>query len=170
MSIAKYIMVTGMNSNLIVKATHKKLIGLKKTVAVAESCTGGLVSALLTSFSGSSAYFILGITAYSNQSKSGLLKLPLKLLRKKGAVSKETACGLACSVRALARSDFGIGITGIAGPAGGTKTKPVGTVFISVSGKKLTLCKKFLFPGNRTSIRKQAALAALKMLNSFLNP
>ncbi|HLD82358.1 MAG TPA: nicotinamide-nucleotide amidohydrolase family protein, partial [Candidatus Omnitrophota bacterium] len=104
----------------IIGQIHHLLIRNRKNIAVAESCTGGLLSNLLTQTPGSSQYVILGIVAYSNQSKQGLLKIPTSLIAKKGAVSKEVALKMAESVRTLAKTDFGIAVTGIAGPTGGT--------------------------------------------------
>ena len=153
----------------VINQIHKLLVKNKKTVAVAESCTGGLLSSLFTKNSGSSQYFILGIVAYSNTAKETILKIPPKLITNKGAVSKEVSEGLAKSVRKLAGTNFGIGITGIAGPGGGSKEKPVGTVFIAINSKNKKLCKKFIFTGNRLTVRKEAALKALELLNRLID-
>ena len=144
----------------IVNQIHKTLIKNKKTIAVAESCTGGLLSNLLTQISGSSKYFILGIVAYSNRVKEYILKISSQLIAKKGAVSQELAKRMAVSVKELAKTDFGIAITGIAGPTGAISQKPVGTVFIAIDGEDRKICKKFHFTGNRTNVRKKAALKA----------
>lgn len=152
----------------IISHINKLLIKKHKTVSVAESCTGGLISSLLTRDSGSSSYFILGLVTYSNQAKNKLLKIPLPLILKKGAVSKEIAIKMARSARGIARADLGLGITGIAGPTGATREKPVGTVFIAASTPQTTVCKKFVFKGNREQIRKQAALKSLEMLCGLL--
>jgi PncC family amidohydrolase len=152
----------------IVKQIHLSLLKKQKTIAVAESCTGGLVSKLLTELSESSKYFLLGVTSYSNQAKMDILRVPARLLHKYGAVSAAVAQKMAQGVRKLAKTDFGIGITGIAGPAGGTPTKPVGTVFIAVAGKNKTAYKKSRFRGSRTNIRKKSALEALRLLKNFL--
>lgn len=149
-------------------STHNLLISGKKTVAVAESCTGGLLSEILTRISGSSRYFILGIVAYSNTSKQSILKIAPPLIAKKGAVSKEVAEKMAESIRRLSGADFGIGITGITGPGGKKPGKPVGTVFISLEEKKRKLCKKFHFTGNRACIRKKTAQKALEILAGML--
>lgn len=148
----------------IVSKIHLTLIKKGKTVAVAESCTGGLLSNLLTRISGSSKYFILGIVAYSNKTKENILKIPSQLIAKKGAVSREAAKIMAQAVRKLAKTDFGIGITGIAGPSGATAKKPVGTVFIAIDSKNKKICQRFLFKGNRDTIRKKAALKAVALL------
>jgi nicotinamide-nucleotide amidase len=148
----------------VINQAHNYLIKYKKTIAVAESCTGGLISYLLTQLPGSSQYFHMGVVAYSNKAKIDILKIPAKLILKKGAVSKEIASKLASSVRKLANTDLGIGITGIAGPTAGTPKKPVGTVFIAIDNKKREICKKFLFHGSRITIRKKSALKTLELL------
>lgn len=157
--------------SLVIK-THKLLLKNTLTVAVAESCTAGLLSYLLTRQAGSSRSFLLGITAYSNAAKVKLLSIPPSLLSKHGAVSSVVASAMAESVRRIGRADYGVGITGIAGPAGGTKAKPIGTVFIAVATKEKTLCKRFLFRGSRFSVRKQAAFKALELLYAdiYRNP
>ena len=147
---------------------HKTLIKRKRTVSVAESCTGGLVCAALTSISGSSGYFSLGIITYSNQAKHGLLGIPLTLINNKGAVSAEVALKMAEAVRKLAKTDYGISITGIAGPTGGSPWKPVGTVFIAVCDKKRLICRGFRLKGSRASIRKQSVTMALRLFKNFL--
>jgi nicotinamide-nucleotide amidase len=143
---------------------HNLLIKTGKTVAVAESCTGGLLSMMLTSRSGSSSYFTLGIVTYSNRSKSQLLVISPHLLLKSGAVSDIVCRKMASSVKNLAKTDFGIGITGIAGPSGAVAGKPVGTVFIAVSTARRTVCRRFLFKGSRSTIRAISCQAALAMV------
>jgi PncC family amidohydrolase len=147
---------------------HKLLIKNKKTVSVAESCTGGSLSSLLTSLPGSSSYFILGAVVYSNRMKNKILKISSRLIREKGAVSTEVARNMAMSVRKLARTDFGIGVTGIAGPMGGIPQKPIGTVFIAISASSETICKKFHFTGSRIAVRRKSSLKALELLRKFL--
>lgn len=148
----------------LVSKIHSLLIKNKETIAVAESCTGGLLSTLLTQISGSSQYFILGVVAYNNRIKEDILKIHTQLIVKKGAVSCEVAKRMAQTVRKLAKADLGIGITGIAGPSGGTPKKPVGTVFIAIDSKDKKICKKFNFTGNRIAVRKKASLKALELL------
>ena len=149
-------------------ASHKLLTKKQKTIAVAESCTGGGLSNLLTQLPGSSHFFILGVVAYSNKMKQSILNIPTYLLLKKGAVSQPVAEKMANAVKKIAKADFGIGITGIAGPQGASPKKPKGTVFIAVTGKNKKICKEFHFKGNRNSIRKQSAQSALKLLNKIL--
>ena len=152
----------------IVSVTHTLLIKKKKTVAVAESCTGGLLSMLLTQNSGSSQYFIFGAVAYSNKIKERILNIPTQLLLKKGAVTKETASLMALSAKRMAKTDFGVGITGIAGPTGGAPQKPVGTVFISVCSNHKVISQRYQFSGSRSAIRKKAALQALELLRNMV--
>lgn len=146
---------------------NRLLIKKEKIIAVAESCTGGELSDLLTQISGSSQYFILGVIAYSNKAKETILKIPHSVILKKGAVSREVAKMMARSIRKLAKADFGIGITGIAGPAGATPHKPKGTVFIAIDSRTEKTCKKFRFTGDRLTVRRMAALKALKLLERF---
>jgi len=139
-----------------------------KSIAVAESCTGGLLSKVLTDTPGSSQYFKLGIVAYSNQAKRKLLSVSPKILRKYGAVSAQTAAQMATAVRKIAGVDIGLGITGIAGPSGGSKNKPVGTVFLALDTKKNGICLKYSFKGKREIIRKNAANLALNLIWEYL--
>lgn len=150
-----------------VKQIHKFLIKNKKSVAVAESCTGGLLCVFLTHSAGSSRYFKLGVITYSNQTKQRILNIPAKMIKQKGSVSGDVARYMAQAVRRLAKTDFGIGITGIAGPTGGSPQKPVGTVFIAVSGKDKTISQEFHFTGNRSRIRNASALKPLELLKTF---
>ena len=144
------------------------LIDKKKTITIAESCTGGLVSHKLTNISGSSQFLKLGLTTYCNESKRKLLKVPPSTLKKYGAVSSEVAMTMAQGARKLFDTDFGIGITGIAGPTGGSKSKPVGLTFIAVDSRLETLCLQYQFKGSRSQIKNSAAKASLTLLNEFL--
>ncbi|HQP10803.1 MAG TPA: CinA family protein [Candidatus Omnitrophota bacterium] len=146
----------------------QSLIACKKTLSIAESCTGGLISYRLTDIPGSSAFLKLGLVVYSNQAKTALLGVPAKDIRRHGVVSEKIALAMARQVRRLLKTDFGISVTGIAGPAGGTKTKPVGLVYMAVSTDTKTLCLKCRFKGSRRSVRQQAASQALKLLLEFL--
>jgi nicotinamide-nucleotide amidase len=147
---------------------HKRLLIKKKTIATAESCTGGMLANLLTKHPASSLFFKLGTVVYSNQAKIDLLAIPPSLINNKGAVSRDVAIRMSKAIRILARTDIGIGITGIAGPAGGTKNKPVGTVFIAVNTKKKRICRRFHFKGSRAHIRSAACQSALEMLKQSL--
>ena len=140
-----------------------------KTLAVAESCTGGLLTHRLTNISGSSQFLEAAVIAYSDQAKQRLLNIPSRMLRQYGAVSKHTAAAMARSVRKIHKTDFGIGITGIAGPTGATKTKPVGLVYIALSVPAETLCLQCRFKGNRIIIKQKAAAQALRLLKKYLS-
>src|SRR5205807_8270192 len=138
------------------------------TLAVAESCTGGLIAQRLTNVSGSSKYFIEGVVTYSNESKTRLLGVDKELIREFGAVSQQVARDMARGVRHRANTDFGLAVTGIAGPDGGTKEKPVGLVYIALADDAHTDHKHFMLPGDRELIRWRASQAALDMLRRRL--
>lgn len=144
------------------------LISKNLTVAVAESCTGGLLAHTLTNVPGSSRAFLLGVVAYADSAKMKVLGVPARTLHEHGAVSKETALEMAIRVRHTAGSHIGIGVTGIAGPGGAIPLKPVGTVFIAVSVGHRAYFKKFQFKGPRLSIKNQAKDAALRLLKECL--
>ena len=135
-----------------------------KTVSTAESCTGGWLAKRLTDVSGSSSVFLGGVVAYTNEVKERILGVPLELLQAHGAVSRPVAEAMAQGVRLLLQSDLGIGITGIAGPSGGTEEKPVGTVHIAVADSSGALHRAFLFAGGREEVRWHSSQAALEML------
>ena len=136
----------------------------KMTIAVAESCTDGLISSRITDINGSSDYFIMGIVIYSNKMKESILKVSPKLTRKHGAVSKQVALEMAKGVRLLAATDIGIGVTGIAGPTGGTKSKPVGLVYIALITDKKQIVKEFQFKGTREEIKFKASQTTMDMI------
>jgi nicotinamide-nucleotide amidase len=138
------------------------------TVSVAESCTGGLVSQRLTSIPGSSNYFNCGYIVYSNRAKVEMLRIPRVLLKEKGAVSQAVAAAMAEAARAGGATDLGLAVTGIAGPGGGTKDKPVGLVFWALADKKQSLCRSAIFGGDREAIRHRASQAVLDMLRRHL--
>ena len=134
------------------------------TIATAESCTGGLIAHSLTNVSGSSDYFDRGVVSYSNASKIELLDVPDDLIRKYGAVSEQVAEAMANGVRKKSKVDVGLATTGIAGPTGGTKDKPVGLVYIAIAKSDSTVVRKFLFSGNRLENKESTCNAALNML------
>ena len=142
----------------------KKFIQKGRTLALAESCTGGLIGDHLTNVPGASAFFHLGIIAYDNAAKTKILGVSPALIKKYGAVSAPVARAMAEGARKMLNTDLALSVTGIAGPAGATKDKPVGLVFIALSSKSRTTAHQFLFKGSRTDIKKQAAQTALKML------
>ncbi len=138
------------------------------TLSLAESCSGGLLSHRITSIPGSSNYYLGGVVSYSNEVKCNLLGVPEKLIREKGAVSEEVAKEMAKGARMVGRAHLGIGITGIAGPSGGTSDKPVGLVYIALSSEKKELCQRFIFSGKREIIKWKASQSALDMLRRYL--
>ncbi len=140
----------------------------KKTLAIAESCTGGLLSNLITNIAGSSTYFLGGVVAYSNQSKMDMLKIPEQIIQDEGATSRNCALAMAKNIRGTLRADLGFSITGIAGPGGGSGNKPVGTVFIAVTDGEKNVCKLFKFEGARLEIKQKASQAALRMVKELL--
>jgi nicotinamide-nucleotide amidase len=140
------------------------LIMKQQTLAVAESCTGGLLSERLTNVPGSSNFFLGGVVCYSNQLKTKLAGVPPGLIEDHGAVSGLVAQALGEGVRRRAGASIGIGITGIAGPGGGTTEKPVGLVFIALADGRGTVIRKFKFPGDRERVRFWAAQMALEMI------
>jgi len=140
----------------------------QKTVAAAESCTGGYLGHRLTNVPGSSDYFLLSIVAYQNDQKSRLLRVPQDLLDKYGAVSSEVACAMAVGIRESSSADYGLAITGIAGPGGSTADKPVGLVYTALAGKNHTEVKRNLFLGDRKIIKFQSSQKALDMLRRYL--
>jgi nicotinamide-nucleotide amidase len=137
------------------------------TVAVAESCTAGLVAERLTRLGGSSTYFLGGVVCYSNELKSSLVDVPPELIEVKGAVSAEVAVALAQGIRRRAGATLGVGITGIAGPGGGSAEKPVGLVHIALSNGAATKERRFHFPGDRERVRWQASQLALDMIRRY---
>lgn len=138
------------------------------TISLAESCTGGLVSHRLTNVPGISKCYLCGVISYSNQAKSDILKVPDELVRKKGAVSAEVAREMARGVRAISGADISLGITGIAGPTGGTAQKPVGLVYIALSTRAGEICEKNLFSGDRQTIKWKTSQKAFDLLRGYL--
>ena len=136
----------------------------KRTFAVAESCTGGLVSSRITDVAGSSRYFKGGVVAYSNGVKISLLGVPAGTIKKYGAVSAQTAGAMACGVKKLLGADAAAAITGIAGPGGAVPGKPVGLAFLAFSDKKLTRTRKVIFKGNRETVKARFSQALLEFV------
>ena len=147
--------------NSIVKKLNKKRL----KISFAESCTGGLLSSSITSISGSSKVFTLGFVTYSNLSKINILKVPKKILIKHGAVSYETCSSMVKNINKISKTNISLSITGVAGPKGGTKQKPIGLVYIGVKKGNKILVKKFLFKSKkRNLIQKATVNQALKMI------
>jgi nicotinamide-nucleotide amidase len=138
------------------------------TIAVAESCTGGLIADRLTNIPGSSAFFERGIVCYSNAAKTSLLGVPEEVIREHGAVSAETARLMAEGVRRIAATDLGLSVTGIAGPSGGSEEKPVGTVHIALSDGETTFCRQHALRWDRRRNKTGASQAALLLLQRYL--
>ena len=134
------------------------------SLATAESCTGGLLAGRITEVPGSSEYFLEGVVTYSNEAKMRVLGVPAEMLEEHGAVSEPVACAMAAGVRKLAGSTFGIGVTGIAGPSGGTEEKPVGLVYIALADEDTVEARKLIFPGDRQFIRTLTVNSALDLL------
>jgi nicotinamide-nucleotide amidase len=152
-------------SQKVVKILKKK----KLKVSFAESCTGGLLSAAITSISGSSKVFTMGLVTYSNQSKINLLKIQKNIIKKHGAVSYETCLTMVKNLNKISKTNISVSITGIAGPKGGAKKKPVGLVFIGIKKGNKTLVKKHLFKNKkRTLIQRAAVIEALNLILNFL--
>tara|TARA_B000000460_G_scaffold41048_1_gene25291 strand:- start:103 stop:576 length:474 start_codon:yes stop_codon:yes gene_type:complete len=151
-------------SQKIVNVLRKKAL----KISFAESCTGGLLSSSITSISGSSKVFTIGLVTYSNQSKISLLKVPKKIISKHGAVSYETCLSMVKNLNKISKTNISVSITGIAGPKGGTKKKPVGLVFIGIKKGNKTLVKKYLFKNKkRSSIQRVTVNKALNLILSF---
>jgi nicotinamide-nucleotide amidase len=157
-------LIFGIDDQTLPEVVGRWLARNHKTVTVAESCTGGLLTKLITDIPGASEYFTRGWITYSNKAKTELLGVPKKLIENHGAVSEQVASAMAIAARQKAKSDFAVAITGIAGPAGGSKQKPVGLVYISVCDGDDCQTKKCLFSYTRDLIRTRAALTALNML------
>ena len=151
-------------SNKVIKLLTKK----KLKISFVESCTGGLLSSSVTSISGSSKVFTIGLISYSNQSKIKILKVPKKLILKYGAVSYETCLSMVKNLNKISKTNISVSITGVAGPNGGTKQKPVGLVFIGIKKGNKILVKKYLFKNKkRISIQKSTVYKALNLILSF---
>jgi len=157
-------LIYGVGDQSLVEVVGEKLIRQGKTIAVAESCTGGLLAKLLTDNPGSSKYFTYGWITYSNDAKISELGLPADMIQEYGAVSEQVARAMAIGARKKAGTDYAIGITGIAGPAGGTEQKPVGLVYIGVDSENGCDTRRCLFFGNRRFIRLRAAQTVLNIL------
>ena len=144
------------------------LTAQRRTLATAESCTGGLVAHRITNVPGSSAYFLGGFVTYANAAKEALLGVQHETLVAHGAVSQETAQEMARGARQQLGADLAVSVTGIAGPGGGTPEKPVGLVYIALSAPDAELCQRHLWTGGRLSNKEQSAEAALRMILAYL--
>jgi nicotinamide-nucleotide amidase len=161
--------ICGFDAESIEEVLAKTLSNKSYTISVAESCTGGNISHLITCITGSSNYFKGSVIAYSNEIKEELLGVNNSILRTYGAVSKQTVEAMAIGVRQLLKTDYSIATTGIAGPTGGTNEKPVGTTWIAVSNSAGVVSKKFIFSDDRNRNIQRASLTAINMLLKLIN-
>lgn len=144
------------------------LTAFNLTVGTAESCTGGMLSSALTALPGSSQYYLGSIISYHNKIKAGILGVPEGLLKEYGAVSEQVGRSMAERARKLMGSDIGVGITGIAGPGGGSCEKPVGLVYIALNARETSWCQRYYFSGDRENVRQQTVVAAQLLLLKYL--
>jgi len=155
--------------NFLSEKVVKKLIEKKTTISVCESCTGGLLSSAITSVSGSSKVFSLGLVTYSNQSKIKVLKVPKNIIRKYGSVSEPVCLAMLKNLNKISKTNISVSITGIAGPSGGTKIKPVGLVYVGIKKGNRVEVKKYLFKNKgRSYIQRAAVNKSLGLILSFL--
>ena len=160
--------IVARDSGTLEETIGKLLNDRELTIAVAESCTGGLICHRITQAAGSSDYFERGIVVYSNESKIEQLHIPPEIIEAHGAVSAETAAAMADGIRLVSRTGLGLATTGIAGPTGGTPEKPVGTVFIALADAEEALVERFQFSGTRAQIKTLTAQTALDRVRRFL--
>ena len=154
---------------MTIQLLHKKLIKNKLTISVAESCTGGLLAHNLTKLANSSKYFQMGLTTYSNQAKINILKVNKNIIKKFGAVSKECCKSMVQNLSKISKSKINISITGIAGPGGASKNKPIGLVYIGVKMGKTILIKENKFKSiNRNSIQKLTVREVIKIISNLI--
>ena len=152
-----------------IQSLHKKLIKKKLTISVAESCTGGLLGHNLTKLANSSKYFQMGLTTYSNLSKIKILKVNKNIISKYGSVSYECCKTMVRNLSKISKSKINVSITGIAGPGGGSKEKPVGLVYIGIKKGKILLIKKNKFKSkNRNSIQKSTVRNVIRTINNII--
>jgi nicotinamide-nucleotide amidase len=153
-----------LNKRIITLLKRKKL-----KIAIAESCTGGMLSSSLTSISGASKVFLIGLVTYSNQAKMKILKVPKKIIQKHGAVSVQCCLSMVNNLSKISKSKFCISVTGIAGPKGGSKQKPVGLVYIGIKKDKIVKINRYVFKNRgRNFIQKATVNKALKLIHNFL--
>ena len=154
---------------MIIELLHKKIIKKKLTISIAESCTGGLLTHNLTKLANSSKYFEMGFITYSNEAKIKILKVNKEIIHRYGAVSIECCKAMVQNLAKISKSKINISITGIAGPGGGSKDKPVGLVYIGIKKKDKIIIKENRFKSkNRYSIQKAAVKTSLKMISKII--
>ena len=148
---------------------HKKLLKTKTTISLAESCTGGLLSSKLTTLSGSSKYFKMGLITYSNNAKINILNVNKKVIKRYGAVSKECCKSMVENLSKLSKSKINVSITGVAGPKGGTKNKPIGLVFIGIKkGNKIFIIKNLFGKKKRSIIQNNTVEKCINLLMKII--
>ena len=157
-----------MSTEPLEKVVGRLLTEQKLTIALAESCTGGLIAHRLTNVPGSSAYLIGGVVSYANEAKERMLGVSHQTLQEHGAVSEETVREMARGIRRLLQTDVVLAVTGIAGPSGGTPEKPVGLTYIALAAEDLERCERYLWKGERWANKELSAEAALAMLRDYL--
>lgn len=160
--------IFGSDEEVLEEVVGKLLLEAGLTIALAESCTGGMIAASLTDIPGSSNYLAGGVVAYSNEIKQSLLGVPAETLQRYGAVSKETAMAMAAGVRKVAGTHLGLAVTGIAGPGGGNPAKPVGLVHVALTDGDSDCWRQYRFPGGRLAVRRGTVNAALDLLRHYL--
>ena len=158
---------------MVLNNKSKKIVSLlrrkKLKISFAESCTGGLLSSAITSVSGSSKVFTLGVVAYSNQSKTKVLRVPKNIIRKYGSVSKQVCKAMVKNVSKIDKTNISVSITGIAGPSGGTKQKPVGLIYVGIKRANKVKVNRYLFKNKgRSYIQKAAVNKSLELILSFI--
>ena len=152
-----------------IQLLHKKLIRKKLTISVAESCTGGLLAHNLTKLANSSKYFQMGLITYSNQAKIKVLKINKNIIRKYGAVSNKCCSAMVQNLSKISKSKINVSITGIAGPGGGSKDKPVGLVYVGIKkGKTLLIKKKQFVSKKRTNIQSLTVKEVIKLISNLV--
>ena len=152
-----------------IQLLHKKLVKKKLTISVAESCTGGLLAHNLTKLANSSKYFQIGLTTYSNQAKIKILKVNKNIIKKYGAVSKECCKSMVQNLSKISKSKINVSITGIAGPSGASKIKPIGLVYIGIQkGRKLLVKENKFKSKNRNSIQKSTVREVIKIIFNLI--
>ena len=155
--------------NILANKLVKKLIKKRLKISFVESCTGGLLSSSITSISGSSKIFNIGFITYSNKAKIDVLKVPKKIINKYGAVSKECCLAMVKNLSKISKANISVSITGIAGPSGGTKLKPVGLVYIGIKkGNKIIIKENFFKNKNRITIQKATVIKSINVINKII--
>ncbi|MDC0641953.1 CinA family protein [Candidatus Pelagibacter sp.] len=155
---------------MTIELLHKKLIKKKLTISVAESCTGGLLAHNLTKLANSSKYFQIGLITYSNQAKIKILKVNKNIIKKHGAVSHECCLAMVKNLAKISKSKINISITGIAGPGGGTKSKPIGLIYIGIKkSNKLLISKNIFSQSSRGLIQNATIKKTLEIINHFID-